>query len=192
MPALAWGGCGSQTPLLPGGGLPFSDPDSTTGSDEDSGTSGIADDASQESGYCEPIGNPGSGTQKDMLDEINRYRTSQGRAALLYSKTLESAAEDHARDMAARDFFDHTNPDGDGPLERAQHAGFCSPRLVGENIAWGQGALTTPAEVQDGWEDSPGHNANMLKEDFVFVGMAHYVTPDAKHFWVQVFGTPQF
>lgn len=138
-----------------------------------------------DSGYCEPVGLPDTTTQQQMLTALNAYRVSSGLSELIYSDTLEEAAQSHARDMYERSFFDHTNPDGDGPLQRAIAAGFCDPRLVGENIAFG---YTSVSAVQAGWESSPGHNANMLNTEVVFVGMGHYLAPTGTRYWVQVFG----
>jgi uncharacterized protein YkwD len=140
-----------------------------------------------ESDYCEPIGAADTAIQQSMLQALNGYRVASGLDELLYSDTLEEAADFQARDMYARGFFDHTNPEGEGPMDRAVAAGFCSPRLVGENIAYGQQSVS---EVQAGWQNSPGHNANMLRPDFVFVGMGHYAAPSGTQYWVQLFGTP--
>ena len=140
-----------------------------------------------ESGYCEPVGAPDTAVQQLMFEAINTYRLANGLDELLYSDTLEEAADFQAQDMYARSFFDHTNPDGEGPMDRAVAAGFCRPRLVGENIAYGQQSVN---EVQVGWQNSPGHNANMLRADFVFVGMGHSTAPIGTQYWVQLFGTP--
>ena len=136
--------------------------------------------------YCEPIGTPDTNTQQDMYQALNNYRVANGLAELLYSDTLEEAAQFQARDMYERDFFDHTNPDGDNVLDRAIAAGFCNPSLVGENIAYGHHSV---AQVQIGWQESPGHNANMLHTDYTFTGMGHYTSPLGVQYWVQVFGT---
>ncbi|HPD29603.1 MAG TPA: CAP domain-containing protein [Phycisphaerae bacterium] len=138
------------------------------------------------SGYCEPIGTPDTSTQQQMLNALNNYRLANGLGILMYSDSLEQAAQAHAQDMHARNFFDHTNPDGKTSFDRAVAAGFCSPLMVGENIAYGQQSV---ADVQAGWEGSPGHNANMLHTGYAFVGMGHYVSFLGEHYWVQVFGT---
>lgn len=136
--------------------------------------------------YCEPVGTPDSVTQQEMYQVLNQYRVANGREQLLYSDTLEEAAAFQARDLYQRHFFDHTNPDGDGPWERAVAAGFCQPAWIGENIAYGQRSVE---EVQLGWQHSPGHNENMLRTEFTYVGMGHYTSPLGVQYWVQVFGT---
>lgn len=135
---------------------------------------------------CEGSGPPMGAVHREMFLAVNAYRQQNGRSALRYSRTLEAAANAHAQDLYVRDFFDHTNPDGLGPGDRALQAGFCHDR-VGENIAAGQ---TSVSEVQEGWERSPGHKANMLYPYYEWAGMGHYVSPDGRHYWVQVFALP--
>jgi uncharacterized protein YkwD len=160
-------GCGATLPA--GGGTVASVPDST------------AFDT------CDAIGVPADATLEAMYDELNRYRLENGLGVLTYSRTLEAAANEHARDMYERGFFDHVNPDGEGPAERALRAGFCHP-WVGENVAEG---FLTPASAQAAWEASPEHNTNMLDPRYDLVGMGHYVAPTGLHYWVQVFALPR-
>lgn len=124
-----------------------------------------------------------------MLSQVNAYRASHGLPALRYSKALELAANEHAYDMYRRGFFSHTNPDGDGPARRAAKAGFCH-RYVGENIAYGKNARARPEEALQMWKDSPGHDKNLRKPDYAWVGMGHFrgeVDGGTVNYWVQVF-----
>lgn len=173
--------------LLPVG-CTGSDLPSLDGFDWDWWSTGGSGGGSTSSGYCEPIGRPDTSIQGAMLEVLNVYRVANGLDELLYSDTLEDAASYQARDLYVRDFFDHTNPDGEGPLDRAKLAGFCQPRSVGENIAMGYQSVD---EVQIAWQNSPGHNANMLRTGYVFAGMGHYTAPNGVQYWVQVFGTTQ-
>jgi len=43
------------------------------------------------------------------------------------------------------------------------------------------------AEVQTAWENSPGHNANMINENFRYVGMGYYFSANGPYY-VQLFG----
>jgi uncharacterized protein YkwD len=138
---------------------------------------------------CEPAGAPANTTLREMAQALNAYRLANGLGAVAYSRTLEAAAGGHAEDMYLRSFFDHENPDGEGPADRVIQLGFCQPTVVGENIAEGQ---TNVTEVQTGWERSPGHRANMLDPRFTFVGMGHYVSAQGREYWVQVFARSQF
>ena len=84
--------------------------------------------------------------------------------------------------MAERNFFGHTNPDGDGLGERIDAAGY-EPSAWGENIALGQ---RTPEEVVDRWMTSDGHCANIMRDRYTEIGVGYY----ASYFWTQAFGSP--
>ena len=106
---------------------------------------------------------------------------------LTYNAALEKAAQAHAADMAAKNYFSHTSQDGRTFSQRVTAAGYTWTR-VAENIAAGQ---TTPESVVAGWLQSAGHCANImspaLKE--LGVGYAYTSTSTYKHYWVQDFGT---
>ena len=155
------------------------DPD-TTGDTTGSGGSAQTIEVSG----CEPVATP-SGIRKEMYDTLNHYRVQNGVPTLLYSKTLQAAADAHARDMYQRDFFAHVDPDGVKPEDRIKAAGFCEPTWYGENIAFG---YLTVAQVHEAWKNSPGHNENMLREKFTFVGMGYYASPTGVPYYVQNFG----
>ncbi len=133
---------------------------------------------------CILVGQPASPIHQQMFEALNDFRVSKGLAKLRYSKVLEKAANAHALDMYTRDFFDHINPDGDGPLERALDAGFCRVGMIGENIAWN---YPTVADVQTGWENSPHHYENMALPEFTLVGMGYFFSANGPYY-VQLFG----
>ncbi len=132
---------------------------------------------------CVQIGQPASSVHEDMYAQLNAYRVQNGLKPLLYSKTLEAAAEAQARNLYVHDFFDHIDPDGKNPGDRALDANFCH-KYVGENIAAGQ---MTVSAVMAAWQNSPTHDANMLKAEYVYVGMGHYVDPTGRPYWSQSF-----
>jgi len=86
--------------------------------------------------------------------------------------------------MAVRAFYSHTSPEGTQPWDRAAAAG-ARHRSIGENIACGQ---RSPAEVVDGWMNSPGHRANILKPDFTHIGIGFAGGGPAGTYWTQLFG----
>lgn len=137
---------------------------------------------------CNEEGQPANATLQRMYDDVNAYRVANGLAALKYSPKLEAAAGAQARDMYDRHFFDHTNPDGNGPTERAKAQGTCLV-YIGENLAMWVGG---PDDVQVAWQGSQTHNANMLETHWTYVGMGHFdpasVGGSGSPYWVQVFG----
>jgi uncharacterized protein YkwD len=60
--------------------------------------------------------------------------------------------------------------------------------LTAENVGTGQRSLS---EVFKGWQQSPGHNANLLLSDAREMGIALVVDPDTEYktFWTLVLGT---
>ncbi|MFD3570309.1 CAP domain-containing protein [Streptomyces sp. NPDC058671] len=134
---------------------------------------------------------PGGGPQQDtgrssaadqVIALVNTERAKAGCGPLSHNATLTRAAQGHSDDMAARDFFDHTDPDGDGPGERVTAAGY-PWSTYGENIAKGQ---STPEQVMEAWMNSPGHRANILNCDFKEIGVG--IHTDGGPYWTQVFG----
>ncbi|MFJ7958949.1 sigma-70 family RNA polymerase sigma factor [Streptomyces sp. NPDC096319] len=125
----------------------------------------------------------GSGsTEQEVISLVNAERSKAGCGPLTEHPLLTKAAQGHSDDMAARNFFDHTNPDGDGPGERVTAAGY-TWSTYGENIAQGQ---TTAAQVMDSWMNSPGHRANILNCDFKEIGIGLHQSGGP--YWTQVFG----
>ncbi|MCX5109056.1 CAP domain-containing protein [Streptomyces sp. NBC_00378] len=117
-----------------------------------------------------------------VLALVNQERSKVGCSPLTASSSLASLAQDFSEDMAARGFFDHTDPDGRSPWDRASKAG--AQGLAAENIARGQ---ATAKAVMDSWMNSPGHRANILNCDYRTLGVGvHYGSGGP--WWTQDFG----
>ena len=94
-------------------------------------------------------------------------------------QALRDAARGHSIDMLDREFFEHENPDGKGPSDRARAAGY--PAGAGENIAWfgtpdklkNVTELQRTAEVYRRHEAlflSPPHRTNMMTASYRELG----------------------
>ncbi|MDC0769804.1 CAP domain-containing protein [Streptomyces sp. HD] len=123
-------------------------------------------------------------TGTDVVDLTNRERARAGLRPLSVDPVLTTAAQAHSADMVARAFYSHTSPEGSQPWDRAAAAG-STRRSIGENIACGQ---RSPAEVVEGWMNSPGHRANILKPDFTHIGIGYAGGGPAGTYWTQLFG----
>ncbi|MFF4019814.1 CAP domain-containing protein [Streptomyces sp. NPDC001843] len=120
--------------------------------------------------------------EAEVLKLVNEERAKVGCSALSANSSLTKLAEGFSADMAARGFFDHTDPDGATPWDRAAKAGISG--LGGENIARGQ---ADAAAVMEAWMNSPGHRANILNCDFKTLGVGvHYGSGGP--WWTQDFG----
>ncbi|WP_405563372.1 CAP domain-containing protein [Streptomyces sp. NBC_01180] len=117
-----------------------------------------------------------------VLSLVNQQRAQAGCRPVRADMSLASLAGAFSAEMASRSFFDHTDPDGATPWDRADKAGVKG--LGGENIARGQ---ADAAAVMDSWMHSPGHRANILNCHFKTLGVGvHFGTGGP--WWTQDFG----
>jgi uncharacterized protein YkwD len=100
------------------------------------------------------------------------FRAEQGREPLAEDAELTRAARAQAADMAARHFFGHEDPDGFSPIDRSGLLVRSMMGVFGENLAYqsGPAGVVTPRNCFQGWENSPGHRANLLRPDYTHVG----------------------
>ncbi|MGI9384029.1 MAG: CAP domain-containing protein [Methyloligellaceae bacterium] len=119
---------------------------------------------------------------------INGYRKRNGVKPLKLHPLLTKAAKAHSSDLARSDSIAHKGSDGSDPWVRVQRTGY-KPRLAAENVGAGQMSLT---EVFKGWQDSPGHDENLLLPDATHMGIAlvHSPATEYKTFWTLVLGKP--
>jgi uncharacterized protein YkwD len=113
-----------------------------------------------------------------VIELVNQARQGAGCAPVAVDGRLTTAASRHSADMAARNYFSHTTPEGVTFAERIKRAGYPSPGA--ENIAHGQ---DTAEQVMQGWMGSPGHRANIQNCSLRTIG----VGTQAKY-WTQDFG----
>jgi uncharacterized protein YkwD len=105
---------------------------------------------------------------------LNRERRAHHLRPLRNDRRLNRAARGHAADMVTNDYFSHWSPDGQGFADRILVTGYGESRpaqILGENLAWGSGELSTPAAIVKAWMGSRGHRANILRPGFRDVGI---------------------
>jgi uncharacterized protein YkwD len=116
-----------------------------------------------------------------VLCLINRLRAQHGETPLTQNAPLEQAAEAHAQEMVALNYFDHISPSGLTPVGRVRGAGYIPSTtvgyVIGENLAWGTLSLATPEAIVAAWAASPGHLANILESQYRDTGVG--VVPQA-------------
>src|SRR3954469_9714114 len=101
---------------------------------------------------------------------LNAERAPAGLAPLTVDSTLSTASDAYAGVMIAGQFFAHQSPDGGTLDQRLSKVGY-HYEIAGENIAWGEGPLATPASIVDAWMHSEGHRTNILDGDFRQIGL---------------------
>lgn len=104
--------------------------------------------------------------EEAMLAMVNDERTKAGAGKLSLSVELRSVAREHARDMFARGYFSHNNPDGQSPFDRMEKANI-SFTSAGENLALAPNVYL----AHQGLMNSPGHRKNILSPDFRKLGI---------------------
>ncbi|MET0407122.1 MAG: CAP domain-containing protein [Hyphomicrobium sp.] len=121
-------------------------------------------------------------------DIINAYRKQHGLKPLKLNPELTEAAKSHSSDLAKWDRISHYGSDGSNPWDRVKRTGY-KARLTAENVGTGQVNFN---EVMKGWEDSPGHNKNLLTPDATNMGIALVQDPhtEFKSFWTLVLAAP--
>lgn len=103
---------------------------------------------------------------------------------LTMQRNLRCSSRVHSKDMMERDYFAHDNPDGEDPGVRMTNADY--PWMsYGENIAY---LYSSPAEVVEGWRQSPGHCRNMMSDWFGEIGVGIY-DGGTGIYWTQNFGS---
>lgn len=103
---------------------------------------------------------------KALFDEANRERADRDLPTLVWDDKLRRVGLAHSRDMLARGYFSHVNPDGEDPFDRMADAGI-TYSVAGENLAF----APTVDIAHTGLMNSPGHRANILKDDFRRLGI---------------------
>lgn len=130
-------------------------------------------------------------TVEGVVSETNAARVAEGLPKLSINEKLSGAAQLKVDDMFARQYFEHTAPDGKGPgdLADAVEYGYI---VIGENLALGN--FENDAVLVQAWMDSPGHRANILNSKYTEIGVAvgrgMYEGVEV-WFAVQEFGTPE-
>ena len=117
--------------------------------------------------------------EKEVFRLVNVERGKYGLSPFAWDDTGAAVARAHSADMATRGYFDHFTPEGVDPFTRMRNGGVSIRGGAAENIAHGH---KTPAGAVNGWMNSPGHRANILSEDFTYIGVG--VSGD---YWTQVF-----
>jgi uncharacterized protein YkwD len=120
-------------------------------------------------------------------ETINAYRTSKGLKPLKLNPALTEAAKAHSRDLAKWDRISHFGSDGSNPWDRVKRTGY-NAKLAAENVGTGQVNFD---EVMKGWQESAGHNKNLLLADATEMGLALVQDPktEFKTFWTLVIGS---
>lgn len=105
-----------------------------------------------------------------VRQSINKVRQEKGLKSLQNNEKLAEVARNYSRQMAEKNFFSHTGADGSTVSQRVEAAGIIY-WVVGENLFKGTN-ITQPVKIAvEGWLESPGHRANIMRPWFTETGV---------------------
>jgi uncharacterized protein YkwD len=147
--------------------------------------------------------------EKEVLEYTNKERIKIGLQPLIWDDKLADVARKHSLDMIQRNFFDHINPDGQGPTERYAEMWGGMPRKslgwgyytegIAENIGrtpigrieGGSMVFDTPSSVASNqvssWMESSGHRGNILDTTYSHSGVGVARDNIGEYYITQVF-----
>lgn len=105
---------------------------------------------------------------------LNVERARRGLRRLQVSSHLRLAGVRHAEDMTEHHYFSHDSLSGSSFVARIRRTGYLRRARrwkLGENLAWGERSLASPAAILQAWLASPPHREVMLDPSFDEVGV---------------------
>ena len=145
-----------------------------------------------------------SALEKRIHDLINKERQKHGLSTIRWDDALKRIAIKHSADMAKRNYFSHTSPEGHDFSYRYIKSGYACSITIENRIYKGAENLfqnnlytsvTTVNGVKDydwntleeiaestveGWMNSPGHRKNILTPVWLREGIGVSIAPDDK------------
>jgi uncharacterized protein YkwD len=112
--------------------------------------------------------------ESGLLQQLNAVRADHGLATLRTNPRLAAAAAQHAREMAADGYFEHSSADGTSFADRIAHwypSDGYSRWSVGENLLWSSPSVDSTGAI-DLWMHSAPHRANILDARWREIGIA--------------------
>lgn len=103
-----------------------------------------------------------------LYNLINSYRTEQGLTKLSINPLLQDSATRKIKDMIANNYFDHADTNNNESWYLFQAAGY-QYKFAGENLSVGN---NTPWQVFEAWQKSPIHNEQLLKPEYLDMGLS--------------------
>jgi uncharacterized protein YkwD len=129
---------------------------------------------------CGPVNTQVTGLSQGQMESsigclINDERASYGLQPVSPNADLRQAALSHSNEMVDEGYFEHTSPAGLTFIDRIDATGYMTGArrwVVGENLVWGTGPLSTPQSLVTSWMNSPPHRENLLRPAFREIGIA--------------------
>lgn len=124
-----------------------------------------------------------------IRQRINEIRQERGLNSLQTNEPLAKVARAYSQQMAQKNFFSHTSPNGGTLTQRVSSVGI-SYRLVGENLFTSTNVPEPVSSAVQGWMDSSGHRENILRSGFTETGVGIWREGNTYYF-TQLFMRPR-
>lgn len=121
-----------------------------------------------------------SSYESEVIRLVNEIRQQNGLRPLAANWELSRVARYKSQDMRDNGYFSHNSPTYGTPFQMLSAFGL-SYRTAGENIAKG---YASPQAVVNGWMNSSGHRANILKASYTQIGVGYV---PGGNYWTQLF-----
>lgn len=121
------------------------------------------------------------GFEYQLFDLTNASRVNHDLSVLTWDKQVKVTAQDHSKDMAVNQYFNHTNLEGESPFDRME-SDKITFRMAGENLAAGQNSSIF---AHEGLMNSLGHRENKLQKDFSSLGVGVAFEDDEKPYYTE-------
>lgn len=117
---------------------------------------------------------------------VNKERKKKKVPVLEMDDDLRAVARAHSQEMAANNYFSHTNLAGESSFDRLENAGI-TWRAAGENLAYNSDTGDSASAAVSAWINSPEHYENLLVKEFTHTGMGVGLGENGIYFFTQVF-----
>ncbi|MDM5211218.1 CAP domain-containing protein [Peribacillus sp. NJ4] len=121
------------------------------------------------------------GFEYQLFDLTNASRVNHNLSVLSWDKQVKVTAQDHSKDMAVNQYFNHTNLEGESPFDRMEDDKI-NFRMAGENLAAGQNSSIF---AHEGLMNSIGHRENKLQKDFQSLGVGVAFDGEEKPYYTE-------
>ncbi|MGG4153944.1 CAP domain-containing protein [Peribacillus muralis] len=121
------------------------------------------------------------GFEYQLFDLTNAARVNHDLSVLSWDKRVKVTAQDHSKDMAVNQYFNHTNLEGKSPFDRMEDDKI-KFRMAGENLAAGQNSSIF---AHEGLMNSIGHRENKLQKDFQSLGVGVAFDKEQKPYYTE-------
>lgn len=108
--------------------------------------------------------------EAQVYQRINDIRQKQGLSPLRNNEKLAGVARSYSQQMAEKNFFSHTSPDGSTMVKRVESARIFY-LMLGENLFMCTNVPQPAPSAVQGWMNSPGHRKNILRPEYRETGI---------------------